>query len=109
MHDAHVRHHNPVENEVLAYGEAPVARTYFVALPAGIRRAPQQPEMTRQQVDEAVGGWLVVLGNAPPDVEYIAARASGQSLRDQQGGLLSRSVRASRFNSAASRGSVSSV
>jgi hypothetical protein len=85
VHDMHSRFPDTVENQVFAYRKAAIASADFVSLPTGVGHISQQSVMVCQLVNETLGGGLVVFGNAPPDVEYITARTSGQAVKPSAG------------------------
>jgi len=67
MHDLDTRVPYPVEDDVLSHGEAAIYLAKLIAVPASIRMPTKDLEMVDEQVDEAVGGALVVSSYVLPD------------------------------------------
>ena len=61
----------PVKDLIVAYRKAANAGCYLRSFPPHLRRFGEQPTLIPEQVDETVGGVLIVLRDIVPDVVQI--------------------------------------
>jgi hypothetical protein len=109
VHDTDAWIHDAAKNDVFSHREAAITTPQFVAAAAGSGIVPQQLEVVRQQIDESVGGPLIVLGNMLSDLEHLSSGATRKPVGHHRGCWRPPCARASRFRSSASLGKVESV
>jgi len=85
VHNADARFHDAVENEILSHRKAAIATPQFVAAAPCPGIVSQQFEVVCQQIDESVGGPLIVLGDMLPDLEHFSSGATRKAVGHYQG------------------------